>query len=754
MFLDRWFRLSVYLTLGLSCAALAFADADFLPGLQVCLAPVLALLVLAWWAEGRWTLPVWGANVLGALIAAGAAYWLMTQFSDGESQIARLPMPLALLPAFGPLVIAALLVKLFRPRRPGDFWRLQGLGLLQVGLGCVLADGPEFGILLAAYLVSALACLALHYRLSASDQGIGPMADGRWPRAAGWLMPFTLRWTLAVGLLALVLFLLTPRHDGPPWEALTKYSSETSPAARAAKVGLGEEIDLHHVGVVELDDEAAFQVEAIDEFGRPKLDLPPGQRWRGTVLDWYEKGRWRAVHPLPGGISRIGQPALPDFGPGQYYVTFTVKPRQAGGLVLADPIRFGRAPTHLPTLPVLGADRRPASFIELAGTLLPVQVSPKLEYHYQQAVPAWTDPIRTPAENLQSAYLDRLTRQPVPGLTQWTFDLLRRLSAQPRYSLPDEVRAALKRPAHAFLLEPDHWEPVARALTDYLAGSGEFTYTLRLTRQDLEVDPVLDFLVNVRQGHCERYASALALMLRSVGIPVRVVKGFRGADGEGDGAYVVRHSHAHAWVEILVPGRESDRYDFDWLTLDPTPSTSAPPPPAFSLAHWWQEGQRNALQLWQELIVEYNADQQASLWDSLKSGRPLPVLLKLGLALLTLPAVLLALFLLRRLARRRWSAGPRPADAVGIYARLLALLVKHTSARPRPGQTPREFGESARQWLQTRPTLAGLAHLPGRVIEQFYRMRFGGRPLSGSESRALGADLDQLAEGLRRTRHS
>jgi transglutaminase-like putative cysteine protease len=567
-------------------------------------------------------------------------------------------------------------------------------------------------------------------------------------------MPFTLRWTLGVGVLALVLFLLTPRHDAAPWEALTKYTSERSPATRSAKVGLGEEIDLRHTGTVELDDEAALRVVAADESGQPKLDLPADQRWRGTVLDWYETGRWRAVHPLPPAIARLVQRDLPDFGSGQYYLTFTVKPRQAGTLVLADPIRFGRPPTRLPVLPVPGVDRRPASFTELASTILPLPISSKSEYHYKQVVPRWADSVRTPAENLQSGYLDHLTRQPVSGLTQWTFNLLRRLSAQPRYPLPEDVRAALKQPSHAFLLEPEQWEPVARVLTDYLAGSGEFTYSLRLTRQDMELDPVLDFLINLKQGHCERYASALALMLRSVGVPARVVKGFRGADSEGDGSYIVRHSHAHAWVELLVPGRQPEQFDFDWLVLDPTPSASAPAADTFSLVHWWQEGQRNALQLWQELIVEYNADQQASLWDSLKSGRPLPTLLRLGLLLLTLPAVLLSLFLLRRVARRRRSAGTRPDDAGGYYGRLLALLAKHTSTRPHFGQTPREFGESARQWLQARPGLAGLAHLPGRVVELFYRVRFGDRPLGEPERQVLKTDLDRLADGLRQTRPS
>src|SRR5690348_4842219 len=132
MTLDRWFRLSSYVTLGLSCAALVFAEAAFLPGLPVCLAPVLALLVLAWWVEGRWFLPAWGANVLGILIAAGGAAWLTTHLSDRESWQSKVPLHLAVVPYTGPLLMAALLVKLFRPRRRGEFWLLQGLGLMQV----------------------------------------------------------------------------------------------------------------------------------------------------------------------------------------------------------------------------------------------------------------------------------------------------------------------------------------------------------------------------------------------------------------------------------------------------------------------------------------------------------------------------------------------------------------------------------------------------------------------------------------------
>ena len=80
---------------------------------------------------------------------------------------------------------------------------------------------------------------------------------------------------------------------------------------------------------------------------------------------------------------------------------------------------------------------------------------------------------------------------------------------------------------------------------------------MNLEHQDSNLDPTEDFLRNVKQGHCERFATGLTLMLRSAGIPCRLVVGFRGADAKNslepdNGWYVVRQSHAHAWVEALV----------------------------------------------------------------------------------------------------------------------------------------------------------------------------------------------------------
>ena len=228
----------------------------------------------------------------------------------------------------------------------------------------------------------------------------------------------------------------------------------------------------------------------------------------------------------------------------------------------------------------------------------------------------------------------------------------------------------LRSSRRARALRPEVWERVGRALTDYLAHSGEYGYTLDLRRQDTSLDPVMDFLVNVKQGHCERFASALALMLRSQGIPARVVVGFLGAAELGNGVYVVRENQAHAWVEMLAPERKDREppappngvrpyHPPDWLTLDPTPAGDATPPP-YSLWDWWQDGERTGQQLWGGMVVNYNADEQAGLWATLQSPRFLNGLYRAGLALPALAGVAAAGMARPTVAPLTGGAAPRP----------------------------------------------------------------------------------------------
>jgi len=103
----------------------------------------------------------------------------------------------------------------------------------------------------------------------------------------------------------------------------------------------------------------------------------------------------------------------------------------------------------------------------------------------------------------------------------------------------------------------------AIAIRDYLRSN--YGYTLELKAEGDE--PLADFLFNVREGHCEYFATAMAIMLRTQGVATRVVNGFHGGDyNSASGVTVVRELNAHSWVEAYFPK------DDQWVTFDPTPA--------------------------------------------------------------------------------------------------------------------------------------------------------------------------------------
>lgn len=133
---------------------------------------------------------------------------------------------------------------------------------------------------------------------------------------------------------------------------------------------------------------------------------------------------------------------------------------------------------------------------------------------------------------------------------------------------------------------------ICNRLVNFLR-KADFTYTRNLgqIKKNRSLDPIVDFLINHKSGHCEYYATGLALMLRSQGIPCRLVTGFRGGDYNGlGGFYTVQEKHAHVWVEAYLEPKDCDQEMIAtgqanemgaWLRLDPTPgsdeSVAGPP---------------------------------------------------------------------------------------------------------------------------------------------------------------------------------
>jgi transglutaminase-like putative cysteine protease len=414
-------------------------------------------------------------------------------------------------------------------------------------------------------------------------------------------------------------------------------------------------------------------------------------------------------------------------------------------------------PEHasLPVLPIDPYTAPSPLFSEGQGALIHIS-PPRGEIEYRQVTRPVDDPDIGPPVEISPHYELNLVEQPSDSLRQWTNDLARRLAADPRSGLDSKDLNAGPR-GERIITPPAGREKVARVICNHLRDSGEYTYSLDLRRKDHDIDPTEDFLRNVREGHCQRYAAGLTLMLRSLGIPARIVRGFRGCESRGDGTYIVRNSGAHAWVEALIERNDSDgRKPQHWLALDPTPIADAPPTPPFSLAKWWENCTNFASEFWRLFVAEYGSEEQTALanelWSKVSPGGLSPGVAKafpIWLRML-LPAAIVALgaYLLVRRRRHRAAALPGKSPTIAFYARFLDLLARHARLRPAPGQTPREFGTAASRLLSSWEATAALSDLPSLVAALFYRVRFGGKPLAEEERSTIDHRLDDLARAL------
>ncbi|HXM97516.1 MAG TPA: DUF3488 and transglutaminase-like domain-containing protein [Candidatus Dormibacteraeota bacterium] len=294
----------------------------------------------------------------------------------------------------------------------------------------------------------------------------------------------------------------------------------------------------------------------------------------------------------------------------------------------------------------------------------------------------------------------------------------------------------------------------AVTLENYLRHS--FRYTLTLTGKSGD-DPLPHFLFETRAGHCEYFASSMAVMLRTMGIPTREVNGFLPGEYNDLGEdYVVRASDAHSWVEVYFPGN-------GWITFDPTPPAAEADAGLFSrLANYldWFELS------WSEWIINYdfahqvvlaqsvqhnsrNWNEIARAWfervqqgtrESLSSwqvrhawlGNFLPVALILFL-------VILRFDLIQRSIRKlifewqihRTSSSSAPQLATRLYAELLRSLEKRGLKRSAE-QTAFEFAATVDE------PLAPAVH---EFTQIYSRTRFGGAPCDTSRLRQLLDDV-------------
>jgi len=283
-----------------------------------------------------------------------------------------------------------------------------------------------------------------------------------------------------------------------------------------------------------------------------------------------------------------------------------------------------------------------------------------------------------------------------------------------------------------------------------------YGYTLELPAKPV-ADPLAYFLFTRRKGPCAYFASAMAVMLRTLGIPARLVTGFQsGIYNSLTGLYVIRASDAHTWVEAWLPAR-------GWVTFDPTP-----PDPNYSASSLLTKlalYADAAETFWQEWVVSYDLGHQATLADRMeRAGRSVSVrwldrLIDIGANwqerahswlfdsgfwwLGALAAGLLGgwtapklwrVWSMRRRVERLRRGQASVADATLLYQRMLKLLKRRGYQRP-AWFTPYEFACSLP------PSEMGTLVL--RFTTAYNALRFGGQTDAAPRLTALLEELER-----------
>lgn len=251
----------------------------------------------------------------------------------------------------------------------------------------------------------------------------------------------------------------------------------------------------------------------------------------------------------------------------------------------------------------------------------------------------------------------------------------------------------------------------------------EYSYTLELAGD--VADPLADFLFVRKAGHCEHFATALAVLLRSQHIPARVTAGFFGGERIGK-SYVLRAGDAHAWTQVFVPGK-------GWVTVDATPEAGRGHQPSQLLA-WLANSYEWLEDWWRQRVVDYSFSDQIDIARNLvrppSSGArgSLPSLPGAAPTLLALGAAIGVYVVVQRLARR--GKRQKPHAVAGFLDDIEARLGRAGIAKL-PGEAIEEL---TARLNEVRHPIAPALH---RATRAYLHARFGGAALSAAERAQL-----------------
>lgn len=711
MTFKTYFRAFSYATVAVATLALFLAG-----GVSGLLAVLFWLLLVAAWnlEDTKWQF----SERTGLIVVLGSIPLFILDWKYQQSTgdpAGRLGVN-----ALAHLIIFLSVVKLLQTKKDRDWVFLYLISFFEILLAAGLSFSPIFLGTLSLYLLCGL-CTIIAFEIQKArraitisethllvppDSRIFKKAGRRGARrnAEAHRLPFVaLVLLLLIFVLALPLFLVAPRSGAAAFTrggpALTNF------------VGFSESVTLGEIGDLKRDNAVVMRVRI--------EDAPPGRdlRWRGVALDEFTGRGWRKS-----AVARHQSQLESDKGFFQLGTTAALQ-RLTTQTIFLEPIES----------PVLFAAPRPVAVQgDFAHLRVDAEGSIQVRRHESGRViyKALSDVSEPDADFL------RADVRPDPASFQ-------------RYEqLPTGLDPRIRARASAMVVDAHARNRYDEAKAIESGLQQDYAYSLAMRAGG--PDPLADFLFNVKSGHCEYFSTAMAVMLRTRGIPARVVNGFLpGEYNEAADAYTVRQSDAHSWVEVYFPETQT------WVTFDPTPAAGRMEPVRSGLAGQLGKYAEALELLWFQYVVGYDKQEQRSLATSVHNHlfdyrRSLAQLLTtvrreisahsqtIALTLISAVVAFVAFVVGRRVWRFGWRGLTRSTkrpktdtSAVVFYERLLRLLASRGVNRE-PGLTPLEFAGG----LDFQPALA--------ITRAYNRVRFGGQQLSENEVREIERALKEL----------
>ena len=469
------------------------------------------------------------------------------------------------------LVLFVMLVRLFSAQSDRDHYFLAVLSFGMVLAAAVLTVDSTFLLALAGFIMVAVATFILMEMMHASQRG---QVQGRDPQvrrayrklsyAIAALAPALLAMIFALG--ALIFFVLPRVSAG----YMSSYAS-----ANDLTAGFSDRVELGRIGEIQKSNAVVMRVKVDgDTTGGFELKL------RGVALNKFDGKSWENTRRDKFNVLRANEGrfdlrilGLQSAAGHVVHYRVTMEPIMSDVFFLmANPQSLQgnyRSLSEDSAGDVFNFDtEHPISRYE-ADSMLPLPGRSKL--------------LSSTTGKYPPAFLETYLQLPV---------------LDPRVqSLATEITANLSSPFEK-----------AAGIESYLRS--HYVYTLQLPNL-VPSDPISDFLFVRRQGHCEYFASAMAVMLRSIGIPSRMVNGFSGGEfNDLTSQYIIRASDAHSWVEAYIPGQ-------GWMTFDPTAAGDAQVHTRWSRVMLYMDA---VASFWRDWVVNYDLARQLRLSQDASRG--------------------------------------------------------------------------------------------------------------------------------------